>query len=188
MRVMRSALDGSNMEILVQTGVGEDDMRDARNWCVGIAINDGMVYWTQKGPPAGGAGRILRAPLQQPSAALPKVLPAARTDIEVVFDNLPEPVDLEFGPEGALYWTDRAKTPDGGAVNRTSGRNVPGHHLLASDLGEAIGLAIDHRTGRIFVSTLQGDVYSLNLDGGDRREIVSGAGRLTGICYHRGHE
>jgi hypothetical protein len=39
MRVMRSNLDGSNIETLVQTGHGETDRRDARNWCVGIAVD-----------------------------------------------------------------------------------------------------------------------------------------------------
>jgi DNA-binding beta-propeller fold protein YncE len=49
MRVMRSNLDGSDIETLVQTGHGEADRRDARNWCVGIALDveGGKVYWTQ---------------------------------------------------------------------------------------------------------------------------------------------
>ena len=41
MRVMRSNLDGSNVETLVETGHGEADMHDARNWCVGIAVDAG---------------------------------------------------------------------------------------------------------------------------------------------------
>src|SRR6267154_1724236 len=39
MRVMRSNLDGSNIETLVETGHGDTDRRDARNWCVGIAVD-----------------------------------------------------------------------------------------------------------------------------------------------------
>src|SRR5271169_325090 len=50
MRVMRSNLDGSNIETLVDTSQG--DARpgpDARKWCVGIALDveSGKVYWTQ---------------------------------------------------------------------------------------------------------------------------------------------
>src|SRR6267154_2810412 len=39
MRVMRSNLDGSAIETLVETGHGDTDRRDARNWCVGIAVD-----------------------------------------------------------------------------------------------------------------------------------------------------
>src|SRR5881396_4383869 len=51
MRVMRANLDGSNIETLVDTGHGDADRLDARNWCVGIAVdvNGGKFYWTQKG-------------------------------------------------------------------------------------------------------------------------------------------
>src|SRR6202035_471993 len=40
MRVMRSNLDGSNIETLVDTSVGDSRPgRDARKWCVGIAVD-----------------------------------------------------------------------------------------------------------------------------------------------------
>src|SRR3984893_3678864 len=38
MRVMRSNVDGSNIETLVQTGHGEADRRGGRNWGVGITL------------------------------------------------------------------------------------------------------------------------------------------------------
>jgi sugar lactone lactonase YvrE len=48
MRVMRSNLDGSKIETLVQTGQGEADRRDAMKWCVGITVDAkrGQIYWT----------------------------------------------------------------------------------------------------------------------------------------------
>src|SRR5580704_9323827 len=39
MRIMRSNVDGSNIETLVETAQGEDARKDATNWCVGIAID-----------------------------------------------------------------------------------------------------------------------------------------------------
>src|SRR5713101_5859381 len=81
MRVMRSNLDGSHIDTLVETGHGDDDRRDARNWCVGIALDveRGKVYWTQKGPDNAGQGRIFRANLEIPEGQTP----ANRQDIEV---------------------------------------------------------------------------------------------------------
>jgi sugar lactone lactonase YvrE len=39
MRVMRSNLDGSNIETLVETGQGDSDRHDATKWCVGITVD-----------------------------------------------------------------------------------------------------------------------------------------------------
>src|SRR6476646_5092354 len=94
MRVMRSNLDGSQLETLVETGRGDADRRDATRWCVGVSVDAArrQVYWTQKGPDDAGRGRIFRA-----STELPKgKSPAARTDIELLYDGLPEPIDLEL--------------------------------------------------------------------------------------------
>src|SRR6266496_4340891 len=69
MRVMRSNLDGSQIETLVDTSQG--DARpgpDAQKWCVGITVDPdrGQMYWTQKGPDNAGVGRILRANTEIP--------------------------------------------------------------------------------------------------------------------------
>src|SRR5438105_9924139 len=63
MRVMRSNLDGSAIETLVEAGRGDTDRRDQTKWCVGIAVDAGrgQIYWTQKGPEKGGLGRLFRA-------------------------------------------------------------------------------------------------------------------------------
>ena len=70
---MRSNLDGSDIETLVETGHGEADRLDARNWCVGIALDveRGKLYWTQKGNDNAGRGRIFRANLEIPKGGTP---------------------------------------------------------------------------------------------------------------------
>ena len=119
MRVMRSNLDGSKIETLVETGKGDADSADATKWCVGITVDAarGQIYWTQKGPDNAERGRICRANIE-----IPKGENAAnRTDIEVLFDSLPEPIDLELDLENrVLYWTDRGDPPRGNTVNRAS--------------------------------------------------------------------
>ncbi|MCP1909526.1 hypothetical protein J2R96_002006 [Bradyrhizobium elkanii] len=75
-------------------------------WCVGIALDPATrkIYWTQKGPPKGGLGRIFRASLDVPEGDSA----ATRYDIELLFDKLPEPIDLAFDSENrVMYWTDR---------------------------------------------------------------------------------
>jgi DNA-binding beta-propeller fold protein YncE len=66
MRIMRSNLDGSNVDTLVVTGEGNEARKDAANWCVGMALDveRGTVYWSQKGN--GGDGRIFRANMEIP--------------------------------------------------------------------------------------------------------------------------
>ena len=121
MRVMRSNLDGSQIETLVETGRGDADRRDQTRWCVGITIDPEreQIYWTQKGPDNGEQGRIFRAGIEIPKGETA----ANRSDIEVFFDRLPEPIDLELDLKNrVLYWTDRGDPPRGNTVNRASDR------------------------------------------------------------------
>jgi hypothetical protein len=112
MRVMRTNLDGSQVETLVETGRGDSDRRDQTRWCVGITIDPklGKIWWTQKGPTKGGLGLLCRANIDIPRGESP----ANRSDIEVLFEKLPEPIDLELDlANRVLYWTDRGDPPRG---------------------------------------------------------------------------
>ena len=182
MRVMRANLDGSDIEVLVQTGEGEGDRRDETRWCVGIAVDAarGHFYWTQKGPDNAGAGCILRAGIDMPRGATA----ATRPDITVLFEGLPEPIDLEIDQEHRLlYWTDRGDAPRGNTVSRTPIDTTPKQEVVMSHLGEGIGVSLDVRHDRMFATELAGTVYSARLDGSDRRILAGGQGNLTGIAY-----
>jgi len=186
MRVMRSNLDGSNIETLVQTGYGEDDRRDARRWCVGIALDveGGRLYWTQKGNDNAGEGRIFRANLEIPKGQGP----ASREDIEVLFEGLPEPIDLDLDLKNRImYWTDRGDPPRGNTVNRAPMDAAPGNRkqpeILFTHLMEGIGLALDLKGERMFVTDFAGSVYSADLDGTNMKTLLVAQGNLTGIAY-----
>ena len=187
MRVMRANLGGSEIETLVDTSAGDSRPgADARKWCVGIAVDTdgGNFYWTQKGGHQAGFGRICRANVQIPQGQSPE----NSTDIEILYDNLPEPIDLDFDPvHRMLYWTDRGDPPRGNTVNRapldseTENRTQP--KILFSHLMEGIGLALDLKGSRMFITDFGGSVYSANLDGSNRRTLLFAQGNLTGIAY-----
>jgi hypothetical protein len=188
LRVMRANLDGSNIETLVETAQGDDARRDARNWCVGIALDveRGKVYWTQKG--SGGNGRILRASLEVPKGETP----SRRSDIEVLFSGLPEPIDMDVDLSTRLmYWTDRGDPPRGNTVNRApmdppvdvDPSRRADQQILFGGLKEGIGISLDLKRGRMFVTDLGGNIYSASLDGSDHKTILTGQGTLTGIAY-----
>ena len=186
MRVMRSNLDGSNIETLVQTGYGEADRCDARRWCVGIALDveGGRLYWTQKGNDNAGEGRIFRANLEIPKGQGP----ASREDIEVLFEGLPEPIDLDLDLKNRImYWTDRGDPPRGNTVNRAPMDAAPGNRkqpeILFTHLMEGIGLALDLKGERMFVTDFAGSVYSADLDGTNMKTLLVAQGNLTGIAY-----
>ena len=185
MRVMRANLGGSNIETLVDTSQGDPRPGpDARKWCVGIAVDPdgGKVYWTQKGDDKAGQGRIFRANIEIPQGQSP----ANRQDIELLYENLPEPIDLDLDlANRILYWTDRGDPPRGNTVNRApmdpGVRNEP--EILFRHLMEGIGLALDLKGGRMFITDLAGSIYSANLDGSNHKTLIVVGGNFTGIAY-----
>ena len=49
-----------------------------------------------------------------------------------------------------------------------------------SHLGEGIGIALDVRQNRMFVTDLAGSLYAARLDGSNQRLVAGGQGNLTG--------
>jgi hypothetical protein len=187
MRVMRANLDGSNIETLVDSSKG--DARpgtDETKVCVGITVDPdrGEIYWTQKGPANAGKGRIFRAKIDIPKGETA----ANRTDIETLFDGLPEPIDLELDLKNRfLYWTDRGDAPRGNTVNRApldvdfNKRQAP--EILLTHLEEGIGIALDFKGNRMFTTDLAGNIFCAKLDGLDKKPVLVAQGNLTGIAY-----
>ncbi|KAJ5203140.1 hypothetical protein N7449_005219 [Penicillium cf. viridicatum] len=180
MRVMRANMDGSHIEVLYQAGTTDTDRQDAQNWCVGIAVDEESksVFWTQKGPSKGNKGRIFRMDLDTKDAY-----------IQLLLDNLPEPIDLELDhASGTLYWTDRGDPPHGNSVNSVALADVSANNLqpkvLVRKLHEGIGLALDLKNNRMFFGDLGGSLYSANLDGSCKHTIIPDiGGAVTGVAY-----
>jgi hypothetical protein len=182
MRVMRANLDGSRVETLIENGSGDEDARDQTRWCVGITLDTklGKIYWSQKGPDNANLGRILRANIEVPKGEGP----ARRSDIEVIFDRLPEPIDLELDLKSRiLYWTDRGDPPRGNTVNRAPIDANEAPEIVITHLMEAIGIALDVPGNRMFFTDLGGSVYCADLDGKHEQTLLGAQGNLAGIAY-----
>lgn len=148
--------DGSELRDLVRyDGSGQE-----RDWIVGVALDEDnqQIYWSQKGSPEGGDGKILRAGLVIPEGETAE----NRTDIEVVWEGLPAPIDLEYD-DGRLFWTDRGRQPGGDSLNRAviplTGISGEGPEVLARGFRNPIGLAIDPQQKLAYVADLGGRIW-----------------------------
>jgi hypothetical protein len=180
MQVLRCKLDGSGLRALVVSAVGAEAARDARNHPVGIAIDVDrrLLYWTQKGAPNGGEGRIFRGPLDSSVGAI-----APYGDgVELLWKDLPEPIDLHLVGGGAtLLWTDRGD-PEGNTLNRAVVQPTVGTtEILSTGYREAIGVAAASES-EFYVTDLGGSVRHVDLNSGFDTGLVNLGSPLTGIA------
>jgi DNA-binding beta-propeller fold protein YncE len=187
MGLMRANVDGSNIETLVDTSQGDPRPGpDATKWCVGVAVDadGGKVYWTQKGPDNAGQGTMFRAGIEIPAGQTP----SDRSDVETLYEGLPEPIDLDLDLDNRImYWTDRGDPPRGNTVNRapmdSAANGRPAPEIVFSHLMEGIGIALDLKGDRMFITDFGGDVLTAKLDGSAKKVLLVAQGNLTGIAY-----
>lgn len=182
--IWRSGTDGSALTQLVDRSVEPGGKDDLLNQCVGIVVDRkrGTLLWTQKGPPKGGKGRIFRAPLSIAAGESA----TRRSDIELLLDNLPEPIDLEIDAvNDVLYWTDRGGEPDGNSLNRArlTGQGLTDHRVVCTGFAEAIGLALDAVHQLAYVADLGGNVVRIDLTDGSKQTLLK-LGRITGLTLY----
>ena len=187
MGVHRVNFDGSGHEVLVQNDLSQTGLASLSEWCVGIALDlpRGHLYWTQKGISKANRGRILRCNLEVPEGETAE----HRSDVETVFEGLPEPIDLEFDPDtGYLYWTDRGEHPRGCSLNRAlvgadGLMGDEGVEILARQFHEPIGLKLDLQRGLVYVTDLGGCVYAVDMHGDwEKKVLYQDDGCYTGIA------
>lgn len=181
MQVLRCNLDGSEIEPLITTSTGDDAAHDARNHPVGIAIDTTtrQLYWTQKGAPKAGQGRIFRARLNIPDGCTH----ASRHDVELLWDALPEPIDLHLDAAGTLVWTDRGRPPDGNTLNRAQVEPTLGKPEVCSrGYDEAVGLATDDGATYYVGDMYGGTVRQVDLTDRTDRPLINLGPGLTGMA------
>lgn len=169
------------VEVLLDTENMFSGEPEENRHCVGIAldIDNNRIFWTMKGPPKGNTGRILCAPFNFLDEA-PVIHPA---DIHVIYDGLPEPIDLEIDDRNNfLYWSDRGAEPDGNTLNRFSLPGLDGREIVARGFREAIGFTIDAERAIAFVADLSGSIYKIDLATQQKKILfTTDEGALTGL-------
>jgi hypothetical protein len=189
MRVMRANVDGTQLETLVTVATGDTARADQSNFCVGVAVDTagGWLYWTQKGPTVGHVGSIRRAHIAMPAGQTS----ATRTDIEILWSGLPEPIDMDVDVEaGLIYWTDRGD----GTVNRSpiaipagaTAATRTDRQVLVTKVEQAIGVVLDRPHGVLYYTSATGQVGRAGLDGAGAVDLLTKAGALTGIVVADG--
>jgi hypothetical protein len=181
MGVHRINYDDSDHTCLVQRCVkpGTSFADQMTLWCVGITVDGdrGLMYWTQKGPSKGGRGRIFEAGLEIP----PGETAENRSDIKLLFDNLPEPIDPSTQ---TLYWPDRGEHPTGCALYKAyvGGESVDLQKVvLARQFHEPIGLKLVKVNNTVYVADLGGSLYSVSLNDAKKVELARNDGCYTGL-------
>jgi hypothetical protein len=180
MQVLSCNLDGSDLRPLVVPAVGEQAAQTIANHCVGIAVDldRRLLYWTQKGAPKAGEGRIFRAPLDLRAGLSPR----HRDDVELLWKDLPEPIDLHLFGSSTLMWTDRGAEPDGNTLNRATVQpDLGAPEILSRGYHEAIGVAAISES-ELYVGDLGGSIRYLNLEAGVDEEIAHLGFGLTGLA------
>ena len=142
--------------------VGDEAAQAASNHCVGIAVDldRRLLYWTQKGAPKAGEGG-LRAPLD----LRPGTSAQHRDDIELLWKDLPEPIDYTCSA-GRRWCGPTGAEPEGKTLTRAMVQpNVGAPEILSCGDHEAIGVAAVSES-QFYVGDLGGSIRHVNLDTG----------------------
>jgi hypothetical protein len=165
--IERADLDGRNRQTIVAPGgtftpkqIQLEKRTRKLYWCdhegmrvMRANLDGGQFYWTQKGPDNAGKGCLCRVGIEIPTGRTA----SNRADIEVLYDGLPEPIDLN---NRVMYWTDRGDPPRGNTLS-----------------------TLDLKDDRMVVTDFGGNALSAKLDGSEVKSLLVAQGNLTGIAY-----
>jgi sugar lactone lactonase YvrE len=172
-KVWRCDYDGANLEVLVS---GHDVQQ-----IVGVAVDPSgrQFYFSDR-----NGRKLMRAGMDMPAGQTH----ADRADVETIYvekETNAMPLDMELDLQHRMvYWTDRRQNKLlGMGMDMPAGQDATTRSdvkTIASGLTEAIGLAMDHDNGVLYV-THGGSVSMVNADGTGLTRI--GTRGSTGIAF-----
>src|SRR5438477_229438 len=168
-RIHSANADGSDGKVIV-TGARIPDG-------VVVDLEAGHIYWTNMGVPNKNDGSIERADLD------------GQNRVTIIGEGktfTPKQLHLDRTSR-RLYWCDREDPPSGNTVNQASldadFKKHPVPDILLTHLMEGIGIALDFKGNRMFITDLAGNIFSAKLDGSEKKPLLVAQGNLTGIAY-----
>src|SRR6266550_2146785 len=172
--IERADLDGGNRKTIVPPGVTFTPKQ------LHLEKESGKLYWSDR-----EGMRVMRANLD--GSELETLVQTGEGDADRR-DLTRWCVGIAVDPDrGHIYWTDRGDPPRCNTVNRApmdAGRKGrPAPEILFTHLMEGIGIALDLKGGRMFMTDLGGSVYSARLDGSKPTVLLMAQGNLSGIAY-----
>lgn len=181
MKIERCSIQTGQVETLLETKDMFANENIKNRYCVGIAldIRNNRLFWTMKGPSKGGTGRLLCAPFDY----MDKQAVLDPENIHILYDHLPEPIDLEIDYKNDfLYWSDRGAEPDGNSLNRLKLSSLNQKEVVVHGFDETIGFTVDADQQIAFVVDLTGHLYQADLKTGQKKVVFkSENGGFTGL-------
>jgi sugar lactone lactonase YvrE len=171
-KIWRAKLDGSSPVVLVS---GHNLFQP---YGIALDLNDRKFYFSDR-----IGRRIYRANLDFRAGEND----SNRSDVEELFafSSSAMPLDLDLDlDKRQIYWADRARgTLQRARMDIPAGRATLDRtdvEVLAVNLPDVVGLALDRVERQLYFTELSGDVWRANLDGSERKLVVS-TGSAAGI-------
>src|SRR5947208_2248836 len=182
-RIHSANADGSDGKVIV-TGARIPDG-------VVVDLEAGHIYWTNMGVPNKNDGSIERADLDgqnrvtiigEGKTFTPKQLHLDRTSRRLYWCDREGMRVMRANVDGSNIET-LVDTSKGDARPGADFKKHPVPDILLTHLMEGIGIALDFKGNRMFITDLAGNIFSAKLDGSEKKPLLVAQGNLTGIAY-----
>ena len=168
-QILRCNIDGTSIETLFETETGYAiDRSNSPSWPNGIAIDPlrRNFYWSQQSPKNPQKYCIYRASMDMPLGSTP----SQRRDVEMVFDDLAEVLDIEFVPVfDELYWSakDEGTEIRRGYVGPCVNVDMESQGIVVGDMKGMGWIKVDPKGGHVYTTCLRGALTRFDMTTGE---------------------
>ena len=195
--IMRCDLDGTHIECVIEVDADDAVISSAPKIIPnGITLDQSRrhVYWSQPSPKTPDKNLIRRAPMNRTCNSPP----SCRDDVETLFEDLPQVLDIDFVPVfDEIYWSVR----DGptarihrGYVGTCPDYGMAKQNLVVQDLRGLGWLKVDPKCGHFYSTSVMGTINRYDMATGDgelnlfhdRKGAFAGIGFMEGLLEWEG--
>ena len=185
-QILRCNTDGTCIEALIETNSSSTMNRSNQpTWPNGITLDSSRrhFYWSQRSHSNPSKYRIQRASMDLSSGSTP----FQREDIETVFDDLPEILDIDFVPVfDELYWSAKGEGTEihRGYVGTCVNADMETQDIVVGDLKGMGWIKVDPKAGHVYTTCLRGLLtrFDMTTGEGESRLYRDEDGTFAGIA------